>query len=225
MKMKRVNFEYLLGGLLLLILAVAISQEVGVKVETRRLFLEPALCLMLLMGIWSLGTEKKWLLVGGVILAISGIVSTTINLFLDIPELLLVNIGIMFVFTLASTWIASRHLLLSGAIDLNKIIGAICTYLLLGLNWALSYLFINFAIPESFHGLTSTDLRTQFAELLYYSFVTITTLGYGDLTPVRPLARTLAYLEAIVGQFYVAVLVAWLVGMYLSEKNQHRKNP
>ncbi|MEJ2231713.1 MAG: potassium channel family protein [Nitrospirales bacterium] len=223
--MKRVNFEYLLGGLLLLILAVAISQEVGVKVETRRLFLEPALCLMLLMGIWSLGTEKKWLLVGGVILAISGIVSTTINLFLDIPELLLVNIGIMFVFTLASTWIASRHLLLSGAIDLNKIIGAICTYLLLGLNWALSYLFINFAIPESFHGLTSTDLRTQFAELLYYSFVTITTLGYGDLTPVRPLARTLAYLEAIVGQFYVAVLVAWLVGMYLSEKNQHRKNP
>jgi voltage-gated potassium channel len=225
MKMKRVNFEYLLGGLLLLILAVAISQEVGVKVETRRLFLEPALCLMLLMGIWSLGAEKKWLLVGGVILAISGIVSTTINLFLDIPELLLVNIGVMFVFTLASTWIASRHLLLSGAIDLNKIIGAICTYLLLGLNWALSYLFINFAIPESFHGLTSTDLRTQFAELLYYSFVTITTLGYGDLTPVRPLARTLAYLEAIVGQFYVAVLVAWLVGMYLSEKNQHRKNP
>jgi hypothetical protein len=223
--MKRVNFEYLLGGLLLLILSVAISQEVGVRVETRRLFMEPALCLMLLMGIWSLGTEKKWLLAGGVILAISGIGSTTINLFLDIPDLLLVNIGVMFVFTLASTWIASRHLLLSGAIDLNKIIGAICIYLLLGLNWALSYLFINFAIPESFHGLTSTDLRTQFAELLYYSFVTITTLGYGDLTPVRPLARTLAYLEAIVGQFYVAVLVAWLVGMYLSENNQHRKKP
>ena len=48
----------------------------------------------------------------------------------------------------------------------------------------------------------------------------MTTLGYGDLTPVRPLAQTAAYLEAIVGQFYVAVLVAWLVGKYLSKKNQ-----
>jgi hypothetical protein len=225
MNMKRANFEYLLGGLLILLLSVAISQEVGVRAETRRLFLEPALCIMLLVGIWSLGTEKKLLLVGGAILAISGIVTTTIDLFLDIPELLLVNIGIMFVFSLASTWIASRHLLLSSSVDVNKIIGAICVYLLLGLNWALSFLFINFAIPESFHGLVSTDIRTQFSEFLYYSFVTITTLGYGDLTPVKPLVRTFAYLEAIVGQFYVAVLVAWLVGMYLSEKNQRRQKP
>jgi len=222
---KRLNFEYLLGGLLILLLSVAIAQEVGLRVETGRLFMEPALCIMLLMGIWSLGIEKKWLTVGGITLAVSGIVTATINFFLDIPELLLVNIGVMFVFTLASTWIASRHLLLSSSVDVNKIIGAICIYLLLGVNWALSYLFINFAIPESFHGLASTDLRTQFAELLYYSFVTITTLGYGDLTPVRPLASTFAYLEAIVGQFYVAVLVAWLVGMYLSEKNQNRKKP
>ena len=48
-----------------------------------------------------------------------------------------------------------------------------------------------------------------------------TTLGYGDLTPVKPIARTVGY-QAIVGQFYVAVLVAWLVGMYLSGKNQNR---
>jgi hypothetical protein len=222
---KRLNFEYLLGGLLILLLSVAISQEMGLRGETRRLFLEPAFCIMLLMGIWSLGIEKKWLIVGGVILVVSGILSATINFFLEIPEFLLVNIGVMFVFTLASTWIASRHLLLSGEIDINKIIGAICVYLLLGLNWALSYLFINFAIPESFHGLASTDIRTQFSEFLYYSFVTITTLGYGDLTPVRPFARTFAYLEAIVGQFYVAVLVAWLVGMYLSGKTQHRHKP
>ena len=225
MKMKRVNFEYLLGGLLILILSFAISQEVGLEVGTRRLFMEPALCIMLLMGIWSLGIERKWLLVGGVILAASGIVTTTINFFLDIPELLLVNIGIMFVFTLASIWIASQHLLHSGSIDLNKIIGAICLYLLLGVNWALSYLFINFAIPQSFQGLSSIDIRTQLSEFVYYSFVTITTLGYGDLTPVRPLARTLAYLEAIVGQFYVAVLVAWLVGMYLSGQGQNRQRP
>ena len=64
---------------------------------------------------------------------------------------------------------------------------------------------------------------TQLPELMYFSFVTIPSLGYGDITPLKPIARTFAYLEAIVGQFYVAVLVAWLVGMYLSDKTQDRK--
>jgi voltage-gated potassium channel len=164
------------------------------------------------------------LIIGGAI-AVIGIATATINFFLDIPELELVNIGIMLVFCLASTWIAGKNLLLSGSVDVNKIIGAICMYLLLGINWAIFYLFINMAIPDSFHGLTATHIGTQLAEFIYYSFVTMTTLGYGDLTPVRPLARTFAYLQAIVGQFYVAVLVAWLVGMYLSGKDQNSQKP
>ncbi|WNM63610.1 hypothetical protein [Candidatus Nitrospira neomarina] len=60
MPIKRMNFGYLLGGLLFLLLSVAIAREVGVTSETRRLFLEPALCLMLLMGIWSHVSEKTW---------------------------------------------------------------------------------------------------------------------------------------------------------------------
>ena len=59
MNMKRMNFEYLLGALLILILSGAIAQEVGVRGETRRLFMEPALCIMLLMGVWSLGEREK----------------------------------------------------------------------------------------------------------------------------------------------------------------------
>ena len=220
MKMKEKNFEYLLGGLLILILSVAIAHEGGIRGETQRLFVVPALCIMLLMGVWSLVSAKKWLIMGGIIAAI-GVANATINFFLIIPELGFVNQGIMLVFTLASTWITGKNLLLSGSVDVNKIIGAICMYLLLGINWAIFYLFINMAIPDSFHGLTSTDIGAQLTELIYYSFVTMTTLGYGDLTPVRPLARTFAYLQAIVGQFYVAVLVAWLVGMYLSGKDQN----
>ncbi len=215
--MKRANFEYLLGGLLILILSVALAQEIGVIGETRRLFMLPAFCIMLLIGIWSLGSQKNILIIGSLI-AVTGVATAIIDYFGDLPGLQLVNLGIFLVFSLAGTWIASRHLFFSSVIDVNKIIGAICIYLLLGLNWSIIYLFINLAIPGSFHGLTATDMGNQLTELLYYSFVTITTLGYGDLTPVRPIARTFAYLEAIVGQFYVAVLVAWLVGMYLSGK-------
>lgn len=86
MDMKRMNFEYLLGGLLIIILSFAIAQEAGVRVEVRRLFMEPALCIMLLMGIWSLGREKKWLIIGGII-AVAGVATATINFFWDMPEL------------------------------------------------------------------------------------------------------------------------------------------
>jgi hypothetical protein len=186
--------------------------------------MEPALCIMLLMGVWSLGREKKWLVIGGII-AVAGVATATINFFWNMPALRLVNMGILFVFCLTSTWFAFQSLLVSSSIDVNKIIGAICIYLLLGLNWAFLYLFINMAIPDSFNGLSSTNIGTQLPELVYYSFVTITTLGYGDLTPVKPLARTVAFLEGFVGQFYVAVLVAWLVGMYLSSKDQNPQKP
>jgi hypothetical protein len=222
--MERNNFKYLLGALLILLLSGAIAQEEGVRGETRRLFMEPALCIMLLMGVWSLGREKKWLVIGGII-AVAGVATATINFFWNMPALRLVNMGILFVFCLTSTWFAFQSLLVSSSIDVNKIIGAICIYLLLGLNWAFLYLFINMAIPDSFNGLSSTNIGTQLPELVYYSFVTITTLGYGDLTPVKPLARTVAFLEGFVGQFYVAVLVAWLVGMYLSSKDQNPQKP
>ena len=224
MKMKEKNFEYLLGGLLILILSVAIAHEVGVGREGRYLFIVPTLCIMLLMGVWSLVSAKNWLIIGGIIAAI-GVANATINFFLDMPGLELVNIVIMLVFSLFSTWVVVKNLLLSGSVDVNKIIGAICLYILLGLNWSIFYLFINMAIPGSFHGLAATAPGNQLPELIYYSNVTMTTLGYGDLTPVKPLARTVAYLQAIVGQFYVAVLVAWLVGIYLSGKDQNSQKP
>jgi hypothetical protein len=87
---------------------------------------------------------------------------------------------------------------------------------------ALLYAVIEVTQPGSFQAtgkmadsLTSVEGRGPV--LIYYSFVTMTTVGYGDITPVSPPARTLAWLEAMTGQFYIAVLVAGLVGIRLSQ--------
>ena len=115
-----------------------------------------------------------------------------------------------------------RAIFSQGSISLDSIFGAICAYLLLGLAWGSLYAVIEVRQPGSFHasGELANTLKSAEARgsvLIYYSFVTMTTVGYGDITPVSPPARTLAWLEAMMGQFYIAVLVAALVGIRVSQ--------
>ncbi len=104
----------------------------------------------------------------------------------------------------------------------DAIFGAVCGYLLLGIIWALFYSAIETAWPGSFS--QSVALKSPYGGeavdrnvLTYYSFITLATVGYGDVTPVAPLARTLAWIEAITGQIYLATLMAGLVGLKVSQ--------
>jgi len=82
--------------------------------------------------------------------------------------------------------------------------------------WAMLYLLIAEALPGSFNGVPQAPWLENFSTATYFSFVTITTLGYGDILPVTPLARFLVTMEAIVGVFYMAIVVASLIGVRLS---------
>lgn len=104
----------------------------------------------------------------------------------------------------------------------DAIFGAVCGYLLLGIIWSLLYSAVETASPRSFHvpGAAGADGAAALPDrgaLGYYSFITLATVGYGDVTPNTPLARTLAWMEAIVGQLYLAILVAGLVGFKVSQ--------
>ena len=79
------------------------------------------------------------------------------------------------------------------------------------------------AIPGAFNGLPQAPWIDNFATVIYFSFVTITTLGYGDISPALPLARFLVYMEAIVGVFYMAILVASLIGVRMSGREAEKK--
>jgi len=107
----------------------------------------------------------------------------------------------------------------------SVLIGGICVYLLLGVSIAILNVLIFRFIPHSFSGLPDASDPSNSMNLIYYSFVTMTTLGFGDITPDGSLARVLAYLAAITGQFYIAILVGTLVGMYLSQRNDDDEQP
>jgi len=136
---------------------------------------------------------------------------------LDVSGMSYLHLLILTLFYSWATWLAARQVLFTGPIDGNKIVGAICIYLLMGLVWTLSYLFIAQAMPGAFNGLEQVIWYENFADVAYYSFVTLTTLGYGDISPVIPIARFLVYMEAIVGVFYMAILVASLIGIRTSK--------
>jgi hypothetical protein len=104
----------------------------------------------------------------------------------------------------------------------DAIFGAVCGYLLLGIIWSLLYHAVETASPGSFsmpspRGSDVVAARLDPGALSYYSFITLATVGYGDVTPITPLARTLAWMEAIAGQFYLAILVAGLVGFKVTQ--------
>lgn len=119
-----------------------------------------------------------------------------------------------------------RQVMKTRQVTSDTIAASICVYLMAGFIWAFIYALIEIAIPGSFKFPDNLDLLPakpgfmrihQFLVFLYYSFVTLSTIGYGDMTPVSPPARSFSALEGIAGQLYLAILVARLVGMRISD--------
>ncbi len=108
-----------------------------------------------------------------------------------------------------------RYLFRPGDVTREKIFAAVSVYLLLGLMWGALYMFVETLRPGAFS--TSLGRPVAYPDLMYYSFVTLTTLGYGEITPAIPQVQSLAVLEATSGVLYLAVLVARLVASYRSE--------
>jgi hypothetical protein len=104
-------------------------------------------------------------------------------------------------------------------VTIEVIYAAILVYLLMALMWSFVYVLLELINPASFNVALSLEQGSQMWSI-YYSFVTITTLGYGDITPATELASSFAILEAVVGQLYLVVVVARLVGMHVSSKSR-----
>ena len=150
--------------------------------------------------------------------------SLTILLLLAIPWLFCewffpssVLVYMNFFFFLYLIVLLVRMVIRSDEITSNTLYGAVCIYLLLGLMWATLYGFINEAFPGAiFSGMLPDAYHhhKEINELIYFSYTTLTTLGYGDITSVTPVGRLIAVFEAMTGQLFLAFLVARLICVY-----------
>ncbi len=115
-------------------------------------------------------------------------------------------------------------------IELDQIFGSVCVYFLIGMIWAIVYFMIEDIFPGSFKMVevlsSDGEAHNSFRYLhnfMYFSFSTLSTLGYGDITPSSPVARSLTSIEAMMGQFYMAVLVARWVGLHIADTIYKKK--
>jgi voltage-gated potassium channel Kch len=217
---KENNFVYLAVGLVLMLFIGALLEYIPGDAGPR--IMQGATIAALLIGAWGIKGDRSrfvtniafvlvmlLVIVGGMVLDRAGFNYTHLLLLLG--------------FFIWMTWLVARQVLFAGGISSNDIVGAICIYMMLGLIWAILYLFLAEIVPGAFNGLPQAPWLDNFATAIYFSFVTITTLGYGDISPVLPLARFLVYMEAIVGVFYMAILVASLIGVRMSDREAARK--
>jgi len=112
-------------------------------------------------------------------------------------------------------WVVSRAVFGPGRITYHRVIGAVLLYLTLGVVFVALFTLVGALAPGSFSGLTVADRVSLPADLVYFSFATLTTVGYGDIVPVHPFARSLSNLEAILGQLYPATLLARMVSLHV----------
>jgi len=214
---KAARFSFLLIGLLITLLAGPLVAEflparVGPIVQL-------AFSTTLIVAIWSL-LDSRGIFVVGITLAIVSAAATIAFYFFPFAAVEMIGMACALAFCGMSLAFTVRHVFTGATVDMNRMMGAICIYLLVGVMLGLINMFIARLAPGSFEGVDMSDIRSRGLDLIYYSFVTMTTLGYGDITPQRPLARAVAYLAAVAGQFYIAILVGGMVGIYLSHRTR-----
>ena len=127
--------------------------------------------------------------------------------------------GAWALFAVTLGWIVSVAVFSSGRVNYHRIVGAILLYLLIGLLFVSFFVFIGLLVPKAFNGIAVEDNVALASNLIYFSFVTLTSTGYGEIVPVHPVARSLCNLETIIGQLYPATLLARLVTLELSGRN------
>jgi hypothetical protein len=137
--------------------------------------------------------------------------------------LIFVNTGLALVFLVLLTFLILGQIFREGPTTSHRIIGAVAAYLLLGVIWSLAYCLIALRMPEAFNvqgSSTPGDTEALRSHLFYFSFVTLTTLGYGDIVPVHPIVRMLVILEGVAGQLFPAILIARLVSLQVQSKRK-----
>ncbi|GBC63643.1 ion transporter [Desulfonema ishimotonii] len=214
----RGRFLFLIISMLLLLILSPFLQGIW----GMRLIVDIFFAATLLSAVYAVHEEKKHTLINA-FLAIPMLISLVLRHLIEEQGFFITMVGnffgtLLILFTLFSVL---SFVYRQTEVTRDVLHAAIVVYLLFGLMWSILYSILEGIEPGSFK-LGDSLISDRRVVFLYYSFVTLTTLGYGDITPLTSKASALSIVEAIIGQLYLVIQVAWLVGMYTSRSLDKR---
>lgn len=142
------------------------------------------------------------------------IILILLQFYYDTEMLELLRLLIVIIFFVVMTYFCLYFTLQDKTISATTLFGSLSVYLFIGLVFAYIYLFIETVTPMSFSGLNIQ----QETHAIYFSFITLTTVGYGEIVPLKPIAQTIVWIESFSGQSYLAVIIGQLVGRYIADQ-------
>jgi hypothetical protein len=211
------RYTTLLWSLLVLFFAYPIMSQLGLSRFWSLLFIAE-----LLLAVYAISEGKKTLMIAFALVAPAVLGELSFFLFENQETHWFAFVSVTVFLAYVSAVIYKTSVFGSGKVTMDRVAGAISVYFLLGLLWSLAYGIVSAVNPGAFNGIEAFSVHRPGAqeEFLYFSFVTLTTLGYGDMAPVSSIARTLAWVEAVFGQLYLAVTIARLVSLEVTHNTQ-----
>ena len=157
------------------------------------------------------------------------VLPTILFCFLDLiypcPLFFILNVLSTTIFLFACTSSILFDVVLRAKVTLETLRGVICAYFMIAFAFGYTFYLVEYLVPGSFRmigaALSPYDYAHYLSQLFYFSFITLLTIGFGDITPLRSLSQTLTVIEGIIGQFYIAILVARLVSVYSVYRDDH----
>ena len=229
--MFRHRFVALLCALMLLLIASPALTSVGLlsRPKLGRITMAIVFGATLLAAVFAVARGRAAQVIA-VLLGVPAIILQGVNVLFERDGIMIPTHLFALVFLAYTVCVLLGYLLSADRVNVNTLCASLCAYLLLGVLWAIGYSLLDMLAPNSFllsfaAGKEGSLMRfggEHSVNPLYYSFVTLTTLGYGDISPASSMARMLAAIEAVVGQVYLTVLVARLVGLHIAQATNEK---
>lgn len=204
------------NNLILLITLIGMVFIVPVLPLKEHFLFRTVLSIVVLSGLFAAEFSKK---IFGILFSIGMVVISFLILSMFFPDstrISIVAFSIFTIFIVLVTLALIFHIGTATKIERSTILCAINSFILIGLTAALLFLILDLFIPHSFTNIVAVE--GNFSSYLYFAYVTITTLGYGDILPETPIARSLSTFFAVLGQLYLVIVIAMIIGKYLNSK-------
>ncbi len=210
--------------LLILLIALIILHPILQGSLMRCVILNTIFTFILIAIVYGL-REERWVIIVGILIGVPWLATAWINLRIEIVALRIVSAILMTLLFSYTLILLVRHIRETGEISADLLYGAGCIYMLIGFAWSGICMSIETLKPGSFMQVTAEGYKpiSHASDLVYYSFTTLTTLGYGDITPQLPITRSLAILEAITGVLFMGILIGTLVGVFVAHRMYNRR--